>query len=138
MKKFILIYFLIIFTSNVFANQFYPEFDKMKLLRCEISETMYNQDNSVISKNSYHRFFRIDDENSKIYLQKAPVDNLLYYGLDKIQFKQETMSDDYIINSNIIIDRSDYSYSSTSRIIYDNVDFGVRNSKAQGSCKFID
>lgn len=133
----VLIILTILFSSGVFASQFVPEFDKMKYLRCEIDETIYNQDNTVVSNSHYHRFYRLDDEYKQIYLQKEPVDMLIYYDTDKIQFHQQEMTDDFIEQTEVTLDRTSMKYFSNSRINYDNPDFGIRYSKGEGVCKIL-
>ena len=110
----------------------------MQTYKCEIKETIYNQDNSISSENNIFRIFKLDDENSKLYLQKEPLSKVSYYGLDKIEFDMQSMTDDCIIMSHTIINRSSNEYSSNSVITYDNPIFGVRHSKSVGICKIID
>lgn len=137
MKKFFLL--LLLFTPlRVFADAFVPEFNKMQNLRCDFEETVYNQDDSVVSKSKRFRIFKLDDENQKIYLQKEPIDKVSYYGNDKIEFSLQSMTDDVIIMSNTVIDRNSMQYNSVSDITYDNFMFGTRKSKAVGVCKIID
>lgn len=121
----------------VFADSFVPEFDKMKNLRCDFVESIYNQDGAFITKSSQHRIYRLDDEYKKIYLQKEPIDNILYYADDKIEFNLQSMSDEFIMMSHTVIDKNSLSYSSTAEIIYDNPVFGIHHSKSEGTCKFF-
>ncbi len=137
MKK-LLVLFIIFIGLSCLADQFVPEFNKMKLMRCEVQETLYNQDNSVVSKTQYHRIFRLDDENNKIYLQKVPVDWPLYYGEDKIKFIQQPLADDYMMTSRVEIDRINNTYTSETEITYDNDVFGQRHARAEGVCKIIE
>ena len=136
MKKFLLLTTLaILFTAPfVNADMYVPEFDKMQVLKCEIDETLYNQDNSVVSQTSYHRLFRLDDENNILYINKEPANRIYYYGQDKIQFRDNSMTDDFIVVSNITVDRANKTYSSNSQISYDNPDFEPRYAKAEGNC----
>lgn len=137
-KKFLGIIFSLLFVSiPAFADKFVPEFDKMKTLRCDISETIFSQDNSVVSQSKYFRIFHLDDENNLIYLQKSPVDGISYYGSDKISFSSQYMSDDFIMQTQATIDRLNEKYTSNSVLTYDNMAFGVRNAKASGTCKFL-
>ena len=137
MKKLLLLTTLVIISTVPFvsADMYVPEFDKMQILKCDINETVYNQDNSVVTKTSYHRFFRLDDENKKLYLQKEPVDTS-YYDNDKISFKIQSMTDDFISTSDIEIDRNTKEYKSSSTIEYDNTMYGTRYGKATGICNF--
>lgn len=138
MKK-VLLYLVFIFiftTTYTKADQFVPEFDKMQILKCDINEIIYNQDNSVVTKTSYHRLFRLDDENKKLYLQKEPVDTS-YYEKDKIIFKIQSMTDDFISSSDIEIDRNTNGYKSYSTIDYDNNMYGSRYGEATGTCNFV-
>lgn len=137
MKK-ILLLTLILFGSCVLADQFVPEFNTMKILRCDVQETLFNQDNSIVSKTQYHRIFRLDDPNKKIYLQKVPVDWLLEYSDDKIRFIQQPLADDYMMTSNVVLDRINNTYSAKTEITYDNPAFGIRHSEATGICKTIE
>ena len=130
-----LLWILLIFLipTSVFADAFVPEFNKMKTLRCDFEETVYNQDNSVV-----FRVFKLDDEYQKLYLQKEPIDRVLYYGVNGVEFNLQSMTDDVIIMSHTVIDRNSMQYRSTSEITYDNLMFGTRKSEAVGVCKFID
>lgn len=137
MKKFFLSALVIFAGLTVFADQFVPEFDKMKFLRCEIDEVMYNQDNSVVSDAHYHRFYRLDDEYKQIFLQKEPVDRIIYYGDDRVEFRYQDMTDDFIEQTKVVIDKSSMKYLSELRINYDNPDFGSRYAKGEGICKVL-
>jgi len=123
---------------SVFADMFVPEFDTMQNLRCDFEETLYNPDNSIVSTSRQFRNFKLDDINKKIYLQKEPIDRIVYYENDKIEFNLQTMSDDTISMSHTIIDRNNMTYSSTAQITYDNYMFGTKYSKSQGRCRFMD
>ena len=57
MRKLLLILTFLMVGVSVFADAFVPDFDKMKVLKCEINETIYNQQNSVVDQNKYHRVF---------------------------------------------------------------------------------
>ncbi len=138
MKKNILFFVFVFICEGVLANQFYPEYNKMRIYRCDISETIYNNDNSVVSQNKYFRIFRLDDENKKIYLQKAPVDWILKYDDAVIKFKHSPLADDYIMNTSVTIDRINNTYESETEISYDNFAYSPRKSKAQGTCKYLD
>ena len=137
MKRIFLL--LLLFTPlTVFADAFVPEFNKMQNLRCDFEETVFNQDESIVSKSKRFRVFKLDDENQKIYLQKEPIDKVSYYGNDKIEFSLQSMTDDVIIMSNTVIDRNSMQYNTVSEITYDNFMFGTRKSKSVGFCKIID
>lgn len=138
MKKIFLILITLLTTAlSVFADRYVPEFDKMQSLRCEVSETIYNQGGTVVSTNNYHRLLRFDDESNLLYLQKEPVDKLLSYDKTKVQYKEQSMTDDFIMYSDVVIDRINNEYTSESRIIYDNLDFAPRYAKAKGTCKIL-
>ena len=119
------------------ADMFVPDFETMPAIRCDISETIYNQDNTVVTHNKYFRIFRIDDEAKKVYLQKAPVDNLLYIDENKVQVHLQTLTDDSIISEQVTIDRTNNTYSGTSQIMYDNAMFQSRYAKSEGLCKVL-
>ena len=117
------------------ADMFVPDFETMPAIRCDVSETIYNQDNTVVTHNKYFRIFRIDDE--AVYLQKAPVDNLLYIDENKVQIHLQTLTDDSIISEQVTIDRTNNTYSGTSQIMYDNAMFQSRYAKTNGLCKAL-
>lgn len=119
------------------ADMFVPDFETMPAIRCDVSETIYNQDNTVVTHNKYFRIFRIDDEAQKVYLQKAPVDNLLYIDENKVQIHLQTLTDDSIISEQVTIDRTNNTYSGTSQIMYDNAMFQSRYAKTNGLCKAL-
>lgn len=52
------------------ADMFVPNFETMPAIRCDVSETIYNQDNTVVTHNKYFRIFRIDDEAKKCIFKK--------------------------------------------------------------------
>lgn len=135
MKKILFLTILILFGMQAIADQYVPEFNEMQTIRCDIKETLYNSDNSVVSTTEYHRIFNLDDPSQKIYLQKAPVDWLLYYGDDQIKFTLQPLADDYMMTSSVILDRTNNTYNAKTEITYDNPAFGVRHSEASGICK---
>lgn len=137
MKKLILPLVLVMsfMSASVNADMFVPDFATMPALQCEISETIYNQDNSVVTHNKYHRIFRIDDPAKKVYLNKAPVDKLITIDNKKIEMQLQTLTDDTIILEKATLDRVNNTYSSTSQISYDSAFFAPRYAKAQGICK---
>lgn len=139
MKQKILYTVICLFFSScaVFADRFVPEFKIMKTIKCEADETIYKQDGTVVTQNKYFRIFKLDDENKKIYLQKAPVYKISYYEQDKLEFQLEHLTDDFIMMSSVTIDRKNGQYSSESRITYDNDIFGIRHAKAQGFCHLV-
>ena len=134
-RKVLLISVIILGTLGAFADEFVPEFDSMKYIRCDFEESVFEQNGTLVTKSNQHRFVRIDDPYKKIYLQKEPIDNVTYFGNDKIEFKLQSMTDDSIIMSSTMLDRVANTYSSTSEITYDSAFFGTRNAKAQGVCK---
>ncbi len=123
--------------SYAFGDMFIAEFDTMRNLRCDFEETLYNPDNSVVSTSKQFRIYKLDDINKKIYLQKEPIDRIIYYENDKIEFNIQTMTDDAIAMSHTVIDRNNMTYSSNAKITYDNYMFGTKNSISQGTCRFI-
>ncbi|MBD5401633.1 hypothetical protein HDR58_02370 [bacterium] len=138
MNKFVLVILgLIISGTAVWADRFVPEFDKMKAVRCDITETIYNSDDSVVTTNKYFRIFRLDDECNKIYLQKAPVDKILHYDNNLVHMSLQTLTDDSIIAEDIQINRTEWKYTSKAQISYDNPVFGVRYSKSNGVCRVL-
>lgn len=124
-------------TGMVYGDMYVPDFGTMPAIRCDVSETIYNQDNSVVTHNKYFRIFRIDDEAKNVYLQKAPVDNLLYIDENKIQAHIQTLTDDSIISEQVTIDRVNNTYSGSSQIMYDNAMFQSRYAKSEGTCKAL-
>lgn len=138
MKKLLFAIFILVFgTATAFGDAFVPDFVMMKTLRCDFDETVYNQDNTVLTKSKLFRIFHLDDENKLIYLQKEPIDHILYYEADKIEYNLQSMTDDYIMMAHTTIDRNSLEYNSTSTMTYDNPMFGVRRSTSQGVCKFL-
>ncbi len=137
-NKFIYILSGLLFTAGIaYGDMYVPDFGTMPAIRCDVSETIYNQDNSVVTHNKYFRIFRIDDEAKHVYLQKAPVDNLLYIDENKIQVHIQTLTDDSIISEQVTIDRVNNTYSGTSQIMYDNAMFQSRYAKSEGTCKAL-
>lgn len=137
MKKLLLIIVILYFSiSYSFADQYVPEFDKMKLLRCDVVETVYqNEQGKAVT--GYYRIFRLDDEYQNIYLEKDFINGLSYYGDDKIIYNEQTMTDFSIVSTHVEIDRQQMKYQSSSRIEYDNPDFGVQDAVGIGSCKYL-
>ncbi len=134
-RKILYILFSLILTSTVaLADKFVPDFTQMKKIKCDVEETIFNQDGSVVTKNKYFRIFNLDDENQKIYLQKAPVDKINYYENDRIEFYIQSLTDDFIMQTNTVIERESGKYSSSSVIDYDSAFFGTRTAKAVGVC----
>lgn len=138
MKR-ILVAILILFCGVCVANsdEFVPDFDAMKVLRCEFVETIYNQDGSVVSESDLFRIYSLEEEYKRIYLRREPIDNVSYYEADKIEFRLQSMTDDYISISNATINRQTGEYTSTSQMTYDNPIFGVRSAKAVGTCRAL-
>ncbi len=137
MKKLILPLVLVMsfMSASVNADMFVPDFATMPALQCEIYETIYNQDNSIVTHNKFHRLFRIDDPAKKVYLNKAPVDKLINIDNEKIELQLQTLTDDSIILEKATLDRVNQTYTSTSQISYDSAFFAPRYSKSQGVCK---
>lgn len=139
MKSKVIYILLVLFfgTCCVFADAFVPEFDKMKTLRCDYEETIFNQDNSVVVKNKLFRIFKIDDKYKKFYLGKEQLKDVTYFESDKIEFDFQSMTDDFIMLSHTVINRTTGEYLSNAEITYDNQVFGVRHSKSVGICKIV-
>jgi hypothetical protein len=119
------------------SDEFVPDFDAMKVLRCEFVETIYNQDGSVVSESDLFRIYSLEEEFKRLYLRREPIMDISYYGADKIEFRLQSMTDDYISLSDVIINRQTGEYTSKSTITYDNLIFGVRTAKAVGSCRAL-
>lgn len=136
-KLFLLFLFISLTVSVVFADAFVPEFNTMQKLRCDFEEVIYNFDNSVVTKNKQFRVFMIDEPYKKIYLQKEPIANVTYYESDKIEFNFQSMTDDFIMMSHVIINRTTGEYSSAGEITYDNPIFGSRYAKSKGICRIV-
>ena len=128
---------IMIFTVlTSFGDQYVPEFSKMKVMRCEVVETVFENDKEK-AVNSYHRVYRLDDEWKNIYLEKDFINSLAYYDNDKIIYNEQTMTDFSIVSSHVEIDRKEMKITISSRIEYDNPDFGSLESVGVGECKFI-
>ncbi len=135
-----LLYLLIgvIISSNiVFGYGYVPDFSKMRDFRCDFEEIIYNQDNSIVTKNNRFKLFKIDSANKKIFVNKEPIDKILYFENDKIEYKLQSMTDEFIDLSHTVIDMNTLQYHSESTITYDNSLFGVRHSKSSGICRFL-
>ena len=137
MKFFLFFLFILLTVRAVLADAFLPEFNTMQKLRCDFEEVIYNSDNSVVTKNKQFRVFMIDEPYKKIYLQKEPIANVNYYESDKIEFNFQSMTDDFIMMSHVIINRTTGEYSSDGEITYDNPIFGSRYAKSRGICKIV-
>lgn len=135
--KLLLLFILIGSFYKAFADAFVPEFNMMKNLRCDFEETIFNSDNSVVSKSKQFRLFYLDDTYEKIYLQKEPIFKVTYYKNDRIEFDLESMTDDFIMMSHTIINRTTGEYFSSAELNYDNPIFGTRYSKSVGTCRFV-
>ena len=140
MKKIFLVMFIFLssgITTKVLADRFIPEFDKMSNIKCTIKEEIYEKDGQLVTQNVYYRYYKLDDENQKIYLQKAPIDKILFYDENKIAFKSQHLTDDFIIQSDVTIDRTTNSIKSISTIEYDNEIFQPRKAVGRGTCEPI-
>lgn len=137
MKKIFLSLILLSFLAPFcFADQYVPEFDKMKVMRCEVAETVFENDKEK-AVNGYHRTYRLDDEYQNIYLEKDFINGLAYYGDDKIIYNEQTMTDFSIVSTHVEIDRKEMKITVSSRIEYDNPDFGEKESVGIGECKYL-
>lgn len=137
MKKIFCILIILCFLAPLcLADQYVPEFNKMKIMRCEVVETVFENDKEK-AVNSYHRTYRLDDEYKNIYLEKDFINGLYSYDDDKIIYNEQTMTDFSIISSHIEIDRKEMKITISSRIEYDNPDFGVQESVGVGECKYL-
>ena len=137
MKKIFLSLALLSFlTPFCFADQYVPEFNKMKVMRCEVVETVFENDKEK-AINGYHRTYRLDDEYQNIYLEKDFINGLAYYGDDKIIYNEQTMTDFSIVSTHVEIDRKEMKITVSSRIEYDNPDFGEKESVGIGECKYL-
>ena len=135
-KLFITFIITTLFAPFCFADQYVPEFDKMKVLRCEVVETVYQNDKEK-AVTGYHRIYRLDDEYKNIYLQKEFINGLAYYDENKIIYNEQTMTDFSIVSSHVEIDRQAMKITISSRIEYDNPDFGVQEAVGVGECKYL-
>ena len=131
------IVFILSGLSTVLADKFVPEFDKMTNLKCTINEEIFEQDGKPATKNVYYRYYKLDDEKQKIYLQKAPVDKILSYDDEKIEFLTQHLTDDFIMQSKIVINKMDNSIKSTSEINYDSDMFPNLKAKGIGTCEIL-
>ena len=137
MKKIFLSLALLSFlTPFCFADQYVPEFNKMKVMRCEVVETVFENDKEK-AVNGYHRTYRLDDEYQNIYLEKDFINGLAYYGDDKIIYNEQTMTDFSIVSTHVEVDRKEMKITVSSRIEYDNPDFGEKESVGIGECKYL-
>lgn len=118
------------------ADQYVPEFNKMKVMRCEVVETVYQNDVEK-AVTGYHRTYRLDDEYKNIYLEKDFINGLAYYDNDKIIYNEQTMTDFSIVSTHAEIDRKEMKITISSRIEYDNPDFGVQEAVGVGECKYL-
>lgn len=135
-KKIIyIILILIILTNPVLADKYIPNFKEMQTLRCEIKETIYTENRTVVSENNYFRIYNLDDENKKIYIQKAPIYQIKSYENDKLEFKNEHLTDFYIILSDVVINRQTGEFTSKSTLTYDFPTYEVKYAEATGTCK---
>ena len=119
------------------SDEFVPDFDAMKVLRCEFVETIYNQDGGVVSQSDLFRIYSLEEEYKRLYLRREPIDKVSYYEADKIEFRLQSMTDDYISMTNAVINRETGEYIANSTITYDNQIFGVRTAKAVGTCRAL-
>ena len=137
MKKIFLSLILLSFLAPFcFADQYVAEFDKMKVMCCEVVETVFENDKEK-AVNGYHRIYRLDDEYQNIYLEKDFINGLAYYGDDKIIYNEQTMTDFSIVSTHVEIDRKEMKITVSSRIEYDNPDFGEKESVGIGECKYL-
>lgn len=137
MKKILLsLAFFGFITPFCTADQYVPEFDKMKVMRCDVVETVYQNDVQK-AVTGYHRIYRLDDEYQNIYLQKEFINGLYSYSPEKIVYNEESMTDFSMVVSHVEIDRKEMKITVTSRIQYDNPDFGVQEAVGVGECKYI-
>lgn len=136
-KIFAVVLILVGCVCRAYSDEFVPDFDAMKVLRCEFEETIFNQDGSIVAKNDLFRIFSLEEEFKRIYLRREPISNVSYYENDKIEFKLQSMTDDYISMINVAINRQTGEYTSTSQITYDNPIFGVRTAKSIGFCRAL-
>ncbi len=109
---------------------------KMKVMRCEVVETVYQNDVEK-AVTGYHRTYRLDDEYKNIYLEKDFINGLAYYDNDKIIYNEQTMTDFSIVSTHAEIDRKEMKITISSRIEYDNPDFGVQEAVGVGECKYL-
>ena len=136
-KIFATIFILAFAISFAFADEFVPDFDAMKVLRCDFVETIYNQDGSEVSKSDLFRIYSLEEEYKRLYLRREPITDVSYYDTDRIEFKHQSMTDDYISMTNVSINRQTGDYISNSQITYDNPVYGVKTAKAVGICRAL-
>lgn len=137
MKRIYFLWILICLTAPLsYADQYVPEFDKMRTMRCDVVETVYQNDEQK-AVTGYHRIYRLDDEYKNIYIQKEFINGLAYYSDDKIIYNEQTMTDFSIVSSHVEIDRKNMKITVSSKIEYDNPDFGVQESVGVGECKYL-
>ena len=140
MKNFSYLIIFLIFALPIVivqADEFVPEFNKMQVIRCDYEETIYNDDNSEVSRSRQHKLFRIDDAYRRIYIQREPIDNILNFDSNKIEYNSQSMNDDYISMEHSVIDRNAGTFTSSARITYDNEAFGNRYSQSSGTCQIL-
>lgn len=136
-RIFFLIAVVMLFSGfEVLADSYVPDFEGMQYLKCEISDTLYNADNSLVSKVNYYRYYHIDDVNKKVYLQKEPLD-VMYFLDSNLRFKVRAMTDDFVVLSDVEINRLTGEFVSNSLITYDNLMYPQRHGLAKGNCKII-
>ncbi|MBQ8668440.1 hypothetical protein IJ472_01575, partial [bacterium] len=92
---------------------------------------------SEVSQSNLFRIYSLEEEYKRIYLRREPIDKVLYYEADKIEFRLQSMTDDYISITNASINRETGEYISESTIDYDNPTFGTRKAKAIGVCRAL-
>ncbi len=137
MKKiFCILAIVILFVPFCLADQYVPEFDKMKVLRCDVVETVFENDKEK-AVNGYHRIYRLDDEYKNIYLQKEFINGLAHYDENKIVYNEQTMTDFSIVSSHVEIDRQAMKITISSHVEYDNPDFGSQETIGIGECKYL-
>lgn len=137
-RKLLYLFISVIISSTVVWGYGYvPDYSKMRDFRCDFEETIYNQDNTVVTQNNCFKVFKIDKPNKKIFINKEPIDNILYFEDDKIEYKLQSMTDEFIDISKVSIDMNTLQYFSESTITYDNPIFGVRHAISRGSCRFL-
>ena len=121
---------------NCSADQYVSEFNKMKVMRCEVVETVFENDTEKVVS-GYHRIFRLDDEFKNIYLEKDFINGLAYYDSNKIIYNEQTMTDFSVVSTHVEIDREKMKIVINSHIVFDNPDFGTQDSVGIGECKYL-
>ena len=109
----------------------------MQKLRCDFEEIIYNSNNSIVTKNKQFRVFMIDEPYKKFICKNNQYFKVTYFEVDKIEFDFQSMTDDFIMMSHVVINRAKGEYSSVGEITYDNPVFGTRHSKSHGICKIV-